>query len=188
MVILPQDCVTKFGSVGYLLPNLEARIVNEPDDASVHQHNDWDAAPGAPGELWIRGPSVMKVCLLSTITSTSLTRRSQGYLNNPKATQATITFDGWFRTGDMVTRDPEGFWFIVDRQKELIKYKVIFERSGVFHSNLRSPICRGSKVLIFVMCGSRLIFPVFFSGSSRTRIGSSHSSRHIRRCRDRDIF
>lgn len=47
----------------------------------------------------------------------------RGYLNNPKATADSITPDGWFKTGDMAIRDREGFFFIVDRKKELIKYK-----------------------------------------------------------------
>jgi len=48
----------------------------------------------------------------------------QGYLNNPTATAAAITPDGWFKTGDIATRDKDGFFTIVDRRKELIKYKV----------------------------------------------------------------
>lgn len=47
----------------------------------------------------------------------------RGYLNNPKATADAITPDGWFKTGDMAIRDKEGFFTIVDRKKELIKYK-----------------------------------------------------------------
>jgi 4-coumarate--CoA ligase len=48
----------------------------------------------------------------------------QGYLNNHEATQNSITPDGWFKTGDIATRDSEGYYKIVDRRKELIKYKV----------------------------------------------------------------
>jgi long-subunit acyl-CoA synthetase (AMP-forming) len=47
----------------------------------------------------------------------------QGYLNNVKATKDSITPDGWFKTGDIATRDTEGFYTIIDRRKELIKYK-----------------------------------------------------------------
>jgi acyl-CoA synthetase (AMP-forming)/AMP-acid ligase II len=87
------------GSIGILLPNLEARLVTD-------ENGEVDAEEGQPGELWLRGPSVMK-----------------GYLNNKAATEAAITPDGWFKTGDIATRDAEGFYYIVDRRKELIKYK-----------------------------------------------------------------
>jgi 4-coumarate--CoA ligase len=48
----------------------------------------------------------------------------QGYLNNPTATNDCITPDRWFKTGDIAIRDSEGYYYIVDRRKELIKYKV----------------------------------------------------------------
>lgn len=48
----------------------------------------------------------------------------QGYLNNPAATKDALTPDKWFKTGDIAVRDDEGFYWIVDRRKELIKYKV----------------------------------------------------------------
>ncbi|KAF5360126.1 hypothetical protein D9757_011744 [Collybiopsis confluens] len=95
---------TKLGSVGVILPNLHARLI-DPE----HEGNDAqaiDVKPGQPGEIWIKGPSVMK-----------------GYLNNPTATRNTLTSDGYLKTGDIAIRDEEGFYFIVDRKKELIKYK-----------------------------------------------------------------
>jgi 4-coumarate--CoA ligase len=96
----PRDCARKIGSIGVLLPNLEARLIATDEDNVI------DAAPGEPGELWVRGPTVMK-----------------GYLNNSSATANSITADGWFKTGDIMTRDEEGFYKVVDRKKELIKYK-----------------------------------------------------------------
>ncbi|KAI0262550.1 hypothetical protein BC834DRAFT_828774 [Gloeopeniophorella convolvens] len=96
----PRDCIRKVGSIGALLPNLEARLVASDDGEII------DAARGQPGELWVRGPTVMK-----------------GYLNNPSATANAITPDGWFKTGDVAVVDEEGFYEIVDRKKELIKYK-----------------------------------------------------------------
>jgi acyl-CoA synthetase (AMP-forming)/AMP-acid ligase II len=86
------------GTVGLLAPNMEARIV-DPATGS-------DLGPGEPGELWLRGPNVMV-----------------GYLNNPEATAATIDSDGWLHTGDVATVDESGVYAIVDRVKELIKYK-----------------------------------------------------------------
>lgn len=96
----PKDGLRKVGSIGILVPNLEARLVASDEDSII------DAAPGEPGELWVRGPTVMK-----------------GYLNNPSATANSITADGWFKTGDIATRDEDGYYNIVDRKKELIKYK-----------------------------------------------------------------
>lgn len=86
------------GEVGPLVPNTECRIV----DVATGQ----DALAGEPGELLIRGPQVMK-----------------GYLNNPTATAQTIDPDGWLHTGDIARIDEKGSLRIVDRIKELIKYK-----------------------------------------------------------------
>jgi acyl-CoA synthetase (AMP-forming)/AMP-acid ligase II len=86
------------GSVGYAIPNTECRLV-DPDTGE-------DAAEGGRGELWVRGPQVMK-----------------GYLNNPQATAATVDADGWLHTGDVAIVDEHGRYTVVDRVKELIKYK-----------------------------------------------------------------
>jgi acyl-CoA synthetase (AMP-forming)/AMP-acid ligase II len=86
------------GSVGYALPNTECRLV---DPATGE-----DAPTGERGELWVRGPQVMK-----------------GYLNNPQATADTVDPDGWLHTGDVAIVDAQGRYTVVDRVKELIKYK-----------------------------------------------------------------
>jgi acyl-CoA synthetase (AMP-forming)/AMP-acid ligase II len=86
------------GSIGPALPNTECRIV----DIATGQ----DVPAGQSGELWIRGPQVMK-----------------GYLNNPEATAHSIDADGWFHSGDVARLDEDGSLWIVDRIKELIKYK-----------------------------------------------------------------
>ena len=88
----------KPGSVGLTVANTEARIV-APDSGD-------DQPIDVEGELWIRGPQVMK-----------------GYLNNPTATAETIDADGWLHTGDIARIDADGHVFIVDRLKELIKVK-----------------------------------------------------------------
>ncbi|KAJ8696219.1 hypothetical protein PTI98_006105 [Pleurotus ostreatus] len=95
------DSDSKVGSIGLLLPNLEARLVVDGEGDGLI-----DAEDGQPGELWLRGPSIMK-----------------GYLNNNVATKDCITHDKWFKTGDIGIRDKEGYYYIVDRRKELIKYK-----------------------------------------------------------------
>lgn len=89
--------VTPMGSVGRLSPNTEARLVRPGTDN--------DVTPGSPGELLIRGPQVMA-----------------GYLGNPQATAETVT-DGWLHTGDLVRVDDDGLFWVVDRIKEMIKYK-----------------------------------------------------------------
>lgn len=112
--LVPEEAaMQKVGTIGVLLPNLEARLVL--DDGS-------DAREGEPGELWIRGPTIMKVCPGNYLFS--LLKILQGYLNNLSATTDSITDDGFFKTGDVAIRDEDGFYRIVDRQKELIKYKV----------------------------------------------------------------
>ncbi len=85
-------------SVGPAAPNTECRLVDPVtgDDVPV----------GERGELWIRGPQVMK-----------------GYFNKPEATAACMSADGWFKTGDIAVVDERGWFKIVDRVKELIKYK-----------------------------------------------------------------
>ena len=85
-------------SVGTLLPNTQMRLV-DPESGK-------DVATGEPGEVWIRGPQVMK-----------------GYLGNDEATAATVDADGWLHTGDVGKLDDAQHLYIVDRLKELIKYK-----------------------------------------------------------------
>ena len=87
------------GSIGRPVPMNECRII-DPESGE-----DVDGA-GERGELWIRGPQVM-----------------MGYLNNPEATAATVDAEGWLHSGDIGTADADGFFRIVDRLKELIKYK-----------------------------------------------------------------
>lgn len=86
------------GSVGRVVPGTQARVV-DPTTGD-------DLPPGQSGELWFSGPQLF-----------------QGYLNNPQATAATLTPDGWIRTGDLGHFDADGFLFITDRLKELIKVK-----------------------------------------------------------------
>ena len=86
------------GSIGVLLPFTETRIVDPESGSDLGEDED--------GELWIRGPQIMA-----------------GYLNNPDATAMTIDSDGWLHTGDIGHYDAEGHFYIVDRLKELIKYK-----------------------------------------------------------------
>ncbi|KAI9322595.1 hypothetical protein BX666DRAFT_2128669 [Dichotomocladium elegans] len=85
------------GSVGFLVPNMFAKIVNEEGK---------EVGYGEPGEIWLKGPNIMK-----------------GYINNPKETAACIDADGYFHSGDVGLIQEDGRFYIVDRLKELIKYK-----------------------------------------------------------------
>nr|WP_202426261.1 4-coumarate--CoA ligase family protein [Streptomyces sp. HUCO-GS316] len=87
------------GTVGKLIAGTEMRIVSLDDP-------DKDLGIGESGEILIRGPQVMK-----------------GYLGRPDATAAMIDPDGWLHTGDVGHADADGWLFVVDRVKELIKYK-----------------------------------------------------------------
>ncbi|RIB13036.1 hypothetical protein C2G38_2099411 [Gigaspora rosea] len=85
------------GSIGLLVPNVKAKLLSE--DGIELGYNE-------PGELWVHGPNVMK-----------------GYLKNKEATDSAFDKDGFFNTGDIATVDEQGNFYIVDRKKELIKYK-----------------------------------------------------------------
>ncbi|KAG0349034.1 hypothetical protein BG004_002562 [Podila humilis] len=86
------------GSIGRIMPNQEVRLV-DPDTGK-------DVSRGERGEIWVRGPNIMK-----------------GYRNNVQATKDTIDAEGWLHTGDIALVDAQENFFIVDRLKELIKYK-----------------------------------------------------------------
>ncbi len=86
----------KVGSIGIPLPETECRIVDLKDSTQ-------EVPAGEPGELLIRGPQIMK-----------------GYLNKPEETAKTLTQDGFLCTGDVAKMDEEGYFYIVDRIKDMI--------------------------------------------------------------------
>lgn len=83
----------KIGSIGLPIPNVEMKIVDE---------NDRDLPPEQVGEIVVRGPNVMK-----------------GYLNQPGATEEALR-NGWFHTGDIGKMDQEGYFYILDRKKDML--------------------------------------------------------------------
>ena len=95
---LTQEGDYRPGTSGVTASNTETRIV-DPDSGE-------DKGVGERGEVWVRGPQVMK-----------------GYLNNEEATAETIDADGWLHTGDIGIIDEHHHLSVVDRLKELIKYK-----------------------------------------------------------------
>lgn len=88
----------KSGTVGPCAPNIECKVVDITTGAEL--------GPNQRGELWIRGPQMMR-----------------GYLNNAEATSECLDREGWHRTGDIGYADEDGYFYIVDRLKDLIKYK-----------------------------------------------------------------
>ncbi|CAO1942680.1 unnamed protein product [Urochloa humidicola] len=87
-----------YGSVGKLASHMEAKIVDPATGEAL--------GPGQRGELWVRGPVIMK-----------------GYVGDDEATAATMDSEGWLKTGDLCYFNEDGLLYIVDRLKELIKYK-----------------------------------------------------------------
>ncbi|KAL7044572.1 hypothetical protein ACKWTF_001977 [Chironomus riparius] len=107
----PQEL--KPGSIGHVLKGNYAKVINEKGNS---------LGPNQRGELCFKGLRIMK-----------------GYLNNPKATAETIDKDGWLHTGDIAYYDEDKQFYIVDRLKELIKYKAFqvapAELEGLLLSN-----------------------------------------------------
>jgi acyl-CoA synthetase (AMP-forming)/AMP-acid ligase II len=97
VLVTPAAEIPPPGSVGKPLPRTECRLVSA---------GGADAGPDTDGELWVRGPQVMK-----------------GYLGSAEATDVIIDVDGWLHTGDIARADSHGWFYITGRVKELIKYK-----------------------------------------------------------------
>jgi fatty-acyl-CoA synthase len=118
------DCLRKRGSIGKFNFYVEAKLVSE-DGIQVPK--------GTAGELWLKGPSVMK-----------------GYWNNPEANQKSFV-KGWFKTGDMMKEDEQGFLYMVDRIKNMYKsggeniYPAEIEKVLLEHTSIAEAAVIGVK-------------------------------------------
>jgi acyl-CoA synthetase (AMP-forming)/AMP-acid ligase II len=110
----PDEARIRHGSAGQLVPNTEAKVIDLATGQAL--------GPGQDGELCFRGPQVMA-----------------GYLNAPEATAEMVDPDGWLHSGDIGHVDDDGYFYVVDRVKELIKYKgwqvAPAELEAVLHSH-----------------------------------------------------
>nr|WP_206769224.1 long-chain-fatty-acid--CoA ligase FadD [Pseudoalteromonas sp. bablab_jr004] len=116
VTVSPYDLDGYNGSIGLPAPSTDIKLMLE---------NGEEAAKGEPGELWVKGPQVM-----------------QGYYNRPDATAECLK-DGWFATGDIATYDDEGFFYIVDRKKDMI----IVSGFNVFPNEIEEVVAMHDGVL-----------------------------------------
>lgn len=114
----PMHGVRKEGSVGLPFPDTDCRIVNLEDPSR-------DLGVDEEGELWVAGPQIML-----------------GYWNKPEETATTLTRDGWLRTGDVVRMDEDGYFYVVDRIKEMI----IVSGFNVYPTEVEEVLYRHPKV------------------------------------------
>jgi len=111
------------GSIGLPIPGTESKLVDD--------HGN-EVPLGSPGELLIRGPQVM-----------------QGYWNRPEETDRVLCGEGWLRTGDIGKMDENGFFFIVDRKKDMI----LVSGFNVFPNEVEEVLCNHPKVLEAAVVG-----------------------------------
>ncbi len=122
VTITPCDAKEFNGSIGLPAPSTDIRLVD--DDGK-------DVAHGESGELWVKGPQVM-----------------QGYYNRPDATDEVMSGE-WFATGDIARMDDEGFFYIVDRKKDMI----IVSGFNVFPNEIEEVAAMNEKVLESAVIG-----------------------------------
>ncbi|MDW8286561.1 MAG: AMP-binding protein [Flammeovirgaceae bacterium] len=113
----PLGGTERIGTIGIPLPSTELKVMD--DDGK-------EVPLGERGELWGRGPQVMK-----------------GYWNRPDETAKVLTEDGWLKTGDIATMDKDGFFKIVDRKKNMI----LVSGFNVYPNELEDVIAKHPKVL-----------------------------------------
>jgi len=115
--INPMDLEDYNGAIGLPIPSTECKVVDaEGNEVTI----------GEPGELCVRGPQVMT-----------------GYWQRPEETAKVLDSDGWLRTGDMACRDEKGFFYIVDRKKDMI----LVSGFNVYPNEIEDVVAAHPKVL-----------------------------------------
>jgi fatty-acyl-CoA synthase len=117
------DGARKSTAAGKPVPYMEARLVDEAGR---------DVAPGARGEIWLRGPALLKE-----------------YWRNPEATREAFDPAGWFKTGDIAHRDEEGFFFVDDRKKDMI----ISGGENIYPAELENVLADCADIAEFAVVG-----------------------------------
>ncbi|MBL36945.1 MAG: long-chain-fatty-acid--CoA ligase [Xanthomonadales bacterium] len=115
--INPMDLEDYNGAIGLPIPSTECKVIDAEGN---------EVSTGEPGELCIRGPQVMK-----------------GYWNRPEETAKVLDGEGWLKTGDMACRDEKGYFFIVDRKKDMI----LVSGFNVYPNEIEDVIAGHPKVL-----------------------------------------
>lgn len=111
----------RLNTAGFILPNTEVCVVN---------HNHQPLQFNQPGELWVRGPQVMR-----------------GYWHKPALTQKSITCDNWFKTGDIVSVSEDGFITILERQRDIFWW----QNQQILPSQIEKKICQHEDVVECVL-------------------------------------
>jgi long-chain acyl-CoA synthetase len=117
VTVSPYNLPAYNGSIGFPAPSTDIKLVND-DGVEV--------AAGEAGEMWVKGPQVMK-----------------GYYNRPDETLKVLNADGWLATGDIARVDDDGFFYIVDRKKDMI----LVSGFNVYPNEIEEVVAMNDKVL-----------------------------------------
>jgi long-chain acyl-CoA synthetase len=117
VTVSPYNLPAYNGSIGFPAPSTDIKLVND-DGVEV--------AAGEPGEMWVKGPQVMK-----------------GYYNRPEETTKVLNEEGWLATGDIARMDDDGFFYIVDRKKDMI----LVSGFNVYPNEIEEVVAMNDKVL-----------------------------------------
>jgi long-chain acyl-CoA synthetase len=117
VTVSPYNLPAYNGSIGFPAPSTDIKLVN---DAGV------EVAAGEAGEMWVKGPQVMK-----------------GYYNRPDETAKVLNAEGWLATGDIARVDDDGFFYIVDRKKDMI----LVSGFNVYPNEIEEVVAMNDKVL-----------------------------------------